>query len=154
MSLKGDLGVYLIAYELMRRGWKVAINQGRLYPSEKGIREIQGYDILAEKNNITKKIEVKFIDSLFRSGSYKESLRQRVTHNEFEECEYVIVLIYHENGHSFYIIPKEKLEEFSYRGPGGYTLPFYYKKGSISKAKIERFKVKPSDDWNKLLGLK
>ena len=146
MSLKGDFGVHLVAYELMRRGWEVSLNQGAI---SKDNREMQGYDVLARKGKTIKKIEVKFIDSLFKTGMYKNHLRQRLTTEEVKQCDMAIIVIYGYNSHEFYIIPKRSFEEVFYSRN---TIAIYNGKRQ-GKGKMNKFKVTGTSSWDKLLSM-
>ncbi|MEM0050826.1 MAG: hypothetical protein QXW39_09905 [Candidatus Bathyarchaeia archaeon] len=153
MSLRGDFGVHLVAYELMRRGWEVALNQGIIMKAMN--REIQGYDILAKKKGRTKRIEVKFIDSFLKRGSYRKQLRQRVTPEERKQCDAIIVVvygstnhkIYGSTNHKIYIIPKSKFKEVFYSKN---TIAIYNGEKE-SKDKMSKFMVKEGSDWDKIL---
>ncbi len=145
MSLKGDFGAHLVAYELMRRGWEVSLNQGMITKNTN--REIQGYDILARKDKSIKKIEVKFIDSFLKKGTYKKHLRQRLTPGEVKQCDAAIIVIYGNNVHEFYIIPRRNFKEVFYSNN---TIAIYNGK-KPSKGKMGKFKVTEASNWDKLL---
>lgn len=144
MSLKGDFGAHLVAYELMRRGWEVSLNQGMI---AKNHREVQGYDILARKGEEIKKIEVKFIDSFLKTGTYRKHLRQRLTPAEVKRCDAVIIVIYGDNAHEFYIIPRKNFKEVFYSNN---TIAIYNGK-TPGKGKMSKFKITKSSSWDKFL---
>lgn len=121
------------------------MNQGKI--SRDTNKESQGYDVLIRRGNTKKKIEVKFIDSFLKSGKYKKYMGQKLTAKEKIQCDVVVIVDYGEVSHEFYIIPRSKLNSVLYKN----NTFAIYKGVKESKGKMSNFKVKSSNDWNRLL---
>ena len=131
MALKGDLGVNMVAYQLMRYGWEVSINYGRF---SNGLREVQGYDIFARNGGDEKRIEVKLRDSF--GGSKPSAVT--VTDAEYEQLTHLIIVILEESTHTIYIIPRSVLRRIINRLGGSYR---------VYLGKIKSYKVSNAKDW-------
>ena len=91
-KLLGDIGEAIIAYELFKRGFSVAMNK------------LSGYDILAEKISIFLKIEVKTRYYRDKAGLPKKLLKFTITQNEMNICDVIICYIHGLN--IFLIMPR------------------------------------------------
>ena len=150
MSLKGDFGVYLVAYELMRRKRRVLINQGRLVKTTEGYREIQGYDLLSINRDKKSRIEVKLMDADLRTQANKKNLRQRATAAEAQNSDFVIIVVWSNREHHFYIIPRRAFTRaFGKKTKAGEYNISVYNSGK-SKAKIESYRVNNEKDWGQI----
>ena len=105
MSVKGDFGVNLAAYELMRCGWRVYLNGGLL---NKRHQELQGADILAIKaSRKPVRMEVKFRDVFKKTNTTAVNF----TKLEYEEMTHVALVLRSVDGkYEIYIAPKDKLK--------------------------------------------
>ena len=110
MSTKGDLGVELAAYELMRAGWRVQYNKGYLV----GNYERQGPDITAKRGKTTILVEVKFRDAFIKTNTGEVS----VTLPEYKQMQYLALVLRDKDKnieeeirweYRIYFAPKKKL---------------------------------------------
>jgi len=74
---RGDIGETLVAYELMKRGWDVMKHLGGL-----------GYDLLATKRLVTRRIEVKATDPALKTGKTRGQLTQILSETELRTADF------------------------------------------------------------------
>jgi predicted AAA+ superfamily ATPase len=93
-QFRGELGESIVAYELMKRKWTVMENLGG-----------QGYDLLAVRDRVQRRIEVKTTDPELKTGRSKNQLTVLLTDKESQEADF---LIFYVHGHeTYFIIPRE-----------------------------------------------
>lgn len=96
--LKAEVGEIIVGYELMKRGCEVMKNLGG-----------HGYDLLATKGRVDRKIEVKIADPKTKKGKWKNQLTAIISQSEKEVANF---LIYYIHGHdTYFIIPKRAFPE-------------------------------------------
>ena len=131
MALKGDLGVDMVAYQLMRYGWEVSINYGKF---GKGLHEVQGYDIFARNGRAEKRIEVKLRDSF--GGSKPGTVA--VTDAEYKQLTHLAIVILGESTHNIYVIPRSVLRRIIKKWGGSYR---------VYLGDIHSYEVSNAKDW-------
>ena len=131
MGLKGDLGVNMVAYQLMRYGWEVSINYGKF---SAGLHEMQGYDIFARKGRVERKVEVKLRDGF--NGSEPGTVT--ITDAEYRLLTHLVVVLLYETAHTIYIIPKSSLRRIRKMWGGSYR---------VYLGDIKNYEVKNAMDW-------
>ena len=62
-KFRGEIGESIVAYELMKSGWDVMKHLGG-----------QGYDLLATKGTVSRRIEVKTTDPKLKTGNARRQL--------------------------------------------------------------------------------
>lgn len=91
---RGEIGESIVAYELMKRGWDVMKHLGG-----------QGYDLVATKGTVTRRIEVKTTDPKLKTGTAKRQLTVILSESERVSAGF---LIYYLHGYStFFVIPQK-----------------------------------------------
>ena len=97
-SFLGDLGEFIVAYELMKRGWDVTKHLGG-----------HGYDLVATKHrtnsNVSRTIEVKTTDPERKTGKTRQQLTVLLTESEYNTADYLIFYI-HSTQATFFVIPR------------------------------------------------
>ncbi len=93
--LRGDLGETIVAYELMKRDWAVLKNLGG-----------HGYDLLATKPRVSRRVEVKTTDPDLRTGKTKRQLTVVLTESEKDNADFLIFYI-HRKEAVFFVIPQK-----------------------------------------------
>lgn len=137
MGLKGDLGQAIVAYELMRNGWRVYSNYGSVIKSN---HERQGVDIIARKGRREVRVEVKLRD---RSNSPHANTDQvHITESEFGDLTHLALVLLdkgkenRESVYPSYVIPRRLVKKYATGlTSGGYRL-------SISKIKMHDLSFK------------
>src|SRR5690349_13501192 len=87
------IGIYMVTYKLMQRGWDVAHNLGG-----------QGYDLLIKKGSVSWKVEVKATDPLLKTGPMAGDLTASLSPEELATADFCIFYIHDHD--VLFIIPK------------------------------------------------
>ncbi len=110
---RGEIGESIVAYELMKRNWDVMKHLGG-----------QGYDLVATRDRVQRRIEVKTTDPALKTGEHRRQLTVVLSEAERELADFLVFYIH---GHeTFFVIPKKDFP------PGGSVTIFIDGSGKIT----------------------
>ena len=92
---RGEMGEAIVAYELMKCGWDVMKHLGG-----------QGYDLLASKPRVTRRIEVKTTDPARRTGTTRKQLTVGLSPAERDTADF---LVYYIHGFDTYFVSPKSI---------------------------------------------
>ena len=91
---RGEIGESIVAYELMKRNWDVMKHLGG-----------QGYDLVATRDRVQRRIEVKTTDPDLKTGEHKNQLTVVLSP---AECALADFLVFYIHGMAtYFVIPKK-----------------------------------------------